>query len=306
MSTRARRLKPAAALLLAAAIALAGCGRVGGGGGGGQVQVVAAENFWGSIARQLGGNRAHVTSLVSSPAADPHDYEPTAADGRAMAGAQLAIVNGAGYDPWASKLLAANGSGGRVVINVGDLVGVHAGGNPHRWYSPGDVERVIGRITAAYRRLDPGHAAYFAAERRRYESTGLLTYHRLIGEIRRSYSRVSVGASESIFAPLAQALGLRLVTPSGFLDAISEGTDPTAADKRTVDRQIATRAISVWVYNRQNATPDVQRLTSAARRNGIEIVTVTETLVPTGATFQAWQVRQLEALRRALARATGR
>ena len=113
MSTRARRLKPAAALLLAAAIALAGCGRVGGGDGGGQVQVVAAENFWGSIARQLGGNRALVTSLVSSPAADPHDCEPTAADGRAMAGAQLAIVNGAGYDPWASTPAATRTGGTR-------------------------------------------------------------------------------------------------------------------------------------------------------------------------------------------------
>src|SRR5256884_4001646 len=252
VSTRARRLKPAAALLLAAAIALAGCGRVGGGGGGGRVRVGAAETFWGSIARQLGGNRAHVTNLVSSPAADPHDYEPTAADGRAMAGAQLAIVNGAGYDPWASRLLAANGPGGRVVINVGDLVGVHAGGTPHRWYSPEDVERVIGRITAAYRRLDRRHAAYYAAQRRRYESTGLLTYHRLIGEIRRSYSRVSVGASGGIFAPLAQALRLRLVPPYRFLVAISQGTHQAATAKRRIHHHTATRMIHSWVSNRPN------------------------------------------------------
>ena len=103
-----------------------------------------------------------------------------------------------------------------------------------------------------------------------------------------------MGASESIFAPLAQALGLKLITPPGYLKAITEGTDPTPADKATTDRQIATRQIKVWVYNSQNATPDVQRLNDAAKAAGIPIATVTETLTPAGASFQAWQSRQLE------------
>src|SRR5438552_8167259 len=110
---------------------------------GGGLQVVAAENFWGSIASQLGGDRMQVTSVITSPATDPHDYEPTAADARTLAGAQMVIVNGVGYDPWAPKLLAANPVHGRVVLTVGDLVGIKPGGNPHRWYSPGDVQRVI-------------------------------------------------------------------------------------------------------------------------------------------------------------------
>src|SRR5947207_8312662 len=92
--------------------------------GGSSLQVVAAENFWGSIAAQLGGNRVQVTSVITSPATDPHDYEPTAADARTMAGAQMAIVNGIGYDPWASKLIAANPVHGRTVLDVGDLVGI--------------------------------------------------------------------------------------------------------------------------------------------------------------------------------------
>src|SRR5437588_612935 len=125
------------------------------------LQVVAAENFWGSIAAQLGGTRVHVTSIVSNPATDPHDYEPTAVDARTLAGAKLAIVNGVGYDPWAPKLLAANPVSGRVVITVGDLVGVKEGGNPHRWYSPPDVRRVIAAITRDYVQLDPRDRAYF-------------------------------------------------------------------------------------------------------------------------------------------------
>src|SRR6266571_6309524 len=119
---------------------------VGPAAGGNGLQVVAAENFWGSIAAQLGGNRVHVTSVITSPATDPHGYEPTAADARTMAGAQIAILNGIGYDSWAQKLIDANPVHGRVVLDIGDLVGIKPGGNPHRWYSPSDVQQTIDAI----------------------------------------------------------------------------------------------------------------------------------------------------------------
>jgi zinc/manganese transport system substrate-binding protein len=273
----------------------------------GQVlQVVAAENFWGSIAAQLGGDRGHVTSVITSPATDPHDYEPTAADARTMARAKLAIVNGIGYDPWADKLLAANPVKGRVVLNVGTLVGIARGGNPHRWYSPTDVQKVIDEIVRDYSKLDPDDAGFFKRQRALFANRDLARYRGLIATIRRKYHGVRVGASESIFQPLAQALGLKLVTPPSFLNAVSEGTEPTARDKSTIDRQIAHRQIKVWVFNSQNSTPDVQRITDAARKRGIPVTTITETLTPASATFQSWQFRQLQALARALAMATGR
>jgi len=268
--------------------------------------VVAVENFWGSIAAQLGGDRVHVTSVVASPAADPHDYEPTAADARALAGAQLVIVNGIGYDPWAPKLLAANPVGGRLVLTVGDVVGIKAGGNPHRWYAPADVQQVVAAIVADYKRLDAKDARYFDTRRTAFETRGLAAYKAEIATIRRTYAGVAVGASESIFAPLAQALGLELLTPPSFLKAISEGAEPTARDVSTIDRQIARRQIKVWVLNSQNSTPDVQRLTDEARGKGIPVTTITETLTPAAASFESWQVRQLRALRAALAKATGR
>jgi zinc/manganese transport system substrate-binding protein len=273
---------------------------------GGGLQVVAAENFWGSIAAQLGGDRVHVTSVITSPATDPHDYEPTAADARTLAGAQMVIVNGIGYDPWAPKLIAANPVHGRLVLTVGDLVGIKAGGNPHRWYSPRNVQEVIDAVVRDYAKLDPKDAGYFERQKAKYETDGLAQYRRLIATIKSKYHGVAVGASESIFAPLAQALGLNLVTPASFLKAISEGTEPTAKDKTTIDRQIARKQIKVWVFNSQNSTPDVQRITDAARKKGIPITTITETLTPASATFQAWQSRQLKALQAALAKATGR
>src|SRR4051812_2465660 len=155
-----RRLTLALAAVLLAA---AGCSTAAAGdpGGGRTVRVVAVENFWGSLAAQLGGDHATVRSIIDNPDADPHDYEPTVADARDLAGARLVLVNGVGYDGWAGKLVEANPVDGRTVLTVGDLVGVEPGGNPHRWYSPPDVRAVIDRITADYTRLDPADAGYF-------------------------------------------------------------------------------------------------------------------------------------------------
>jgi zinc/manganese transport system substrate-binding protein len=271
----------------------------------GRLHIVAVENFWGSIAGQLGGSRATVTSIINRPGTDPHEYEPTPADARAFANAQLVVVNGVGYDPWADKLLAANPVGRRIVLKVGDVVGASRGDNPHRWYAPADVEQVISALTADLQSLEPATAPYFTAQRQRLESQGLADYHRLIGDIKAKYAGTPVGASESIFALLAPSLGLDLATPPGFLKAISEGTEPSAADKAEIDRQIRTHAIKVYVYNSQNTTPDVLAQIAAARREGIPVTTITETLIPAGASFQQWQSRQLTELAAALAKANG-
>ena len=272
----------------------------------GVVNVVAAENFWGSIARQLGGAHAHVTSIISNPNTDPHDYEPTVQDARAIADSNLMILNGVGYDPWAQRVLAASPDPGRVVLDVGALVGVPAGGNPHRWYSPDDVRKVADQITADYKKLDPGNSAYFDQQRQEFEDVSLAKYSALIEEIKATYSGTPIGASESIVSPLAQALGLKLLTPESLLTAISEGTDPTAADKAAVDAQINSKQIKLLVYNRQNSTPDVIAMVNEAKAQGIPVVTVTETLEPETATFQDWQVAQLESIQQALHQATGR
>jgi zinc/manganese transport system substrate-binding protein len=279
--------------------------RSAGAAGASVVRVVAAENFWGSLAQQLGGTHATVTSIIDNPDADPHDYEPTAADGRAMAGAQLAIVNGIGYDAWATKLVDANPSASRTVLTVGDVVGVKEGGNPHRWYNPDDVRAMVDQITAAYKKADPADAAYFDAQHNTVLSSNLKPYFDLIGQIKGSYSGTPVGASESIVAMLAPALGLHLLTPESFLNAISEGNDPTAGDKATVDAQIKNKQIKVYVYNSQNTTPDVQAQVNQAKAAGIPVTTITETPVPAGTSFQDWQVAQLTALKQALAQATG-
>jgi zinc/manganese transport system substrate-binding protein len=300
-SAVAKRQSVVAMAVLGAVVSLAtACGSPTPSGSG-TINVVAAENFWGSIATQLAGSHATVRSIITNPQTDPHAYEPTASDARAVAGAVMVIENGAGYDPWAQKLIDANPSSSRAVLNVGNLNGVAEGGNPHMWYSPTLVRKVIDAITAQLQQLDSADSSYFATQHDTYVSNGLKQYDDLRAEIKQKYSGTPVGATESIFAYLADDLGLNLISPPGFLKAISEGTDPTAADKATMDSQIANKQIKVLVFNSQNSTPDVQALVDRARAKGISVTSVTETLDPPNLTFQDWQSKQLQALRDALA-----
>jgi zinc/manganese transport system substrate-binding protein len=233
-------------------------------------------------------------------------YNPTASDARTLATSQLAIFNGVGYDPWGPKLVAANPASGRVVLTVGDLLGLKQGDNPHRWYSPDDVTSVARAITAKLKQLDAKDAAYFDQQYQAFVNQGLAQYHQLIAAIKAKYAGVPVGASESIFALLAPSLGLNLITPPGYMKAVSEGTEVTPQDEASIHHQVDSGQIKVWVYNSQNATPDVQRLNAEARARHIPIATVTETLTPPTDSFEQWQVAQLQGLERALHKATGR
>jgi zinc/manganese transport system substrate-binding protein len=272
----------------------------------GTLRVVATENFWGSIATQLAGTKASVQSIIIDPAQDPHSYEPKPADARTLATAQLVIVNGIGYDPWAPKLLAANPDPARLTLTVGDSLGLRAGDNPHRWYDPADVNTVAATITTDLKKLDPKDAAYFDQRNGLFRTKLLAQYHALINTIKARYAGTPIGASESIFALLAPSLGLNLITPTNFMKSITEGTEVTAQDKIATEKQLSSRQIKVWVYNSQNATPEIQRLNALARANQIPITTVTETLQPATYSFEQWQVTQLQGLSRALRQATGR
>jgi zinc/manganese transport system substrate-binding protein len=293
--------------LLSIALAATGCSTASSQAsqGGRVITVVAAENFWGSIASQVGGSHVKVYSIITNPTTDPHTYEPTAANARTIASARLVIENGAGYDPWVGRLVAAD-QGQRIsLLNVASALGVATGGNPHRWYNPGNVKAIVNRLAAAYGKLDPADKSYFAKRRALFLSSGLRRYNELISAIKAKYGGTPVGASESIFAMLAPALGLKLITPPTFLRAISEGTEVSAADKKTIDNQITHHLIKIYVYNSQNVTPDVRAQLTAVKAAHIPIATITETLSPPTATFQAWQIRQLQGIEIALAKATG-
>ena len=306
-SSRLSALLPtlAGVFLLLLTMLLSACGTTTTGNSG-PIQIVAAENFWGSIASQVGGSRVQVTSIITDPNADPHDYPPTNDDAKKVADAKYVIFNGAGYDPWVDNLLKANPVSGRKELNVGELNGKKEGDNPHMWYNPDYVTAVANKIRDDLKAIDPTDANAFDQSAQAFLTTGLQRYHDLIATIKTKYQGTPVGATESIFAYLAPALGLNLITPASYLKAVSEGTEISAADKVTVEQQIKQKQIKVLIYNSQNSAPDTQALIDTAKAGQIPVATITETLTPATATFQDWQSAQLEGIQTALAQATGK
>jgi zinc/manganese transport system substrate-binding protein len=265
----------------------------------GSLNVVAGENFWGSIATQLGGSRVHVQSVVNDPNADPHEYESSTIDARAFAEADLVILNGAGYDDWGKKLLDANSSSHRQVLNVAQLLNKKAGDNPHFWYDPGYVVKVADAITAKYKSIDGTNASYFDQQRAAF-TAALQPYTARVAEIKQKFQGVKVGSTESIFVYMASTLGLNLVSPAEFMQAVSEGNDPPAASVVDFQNQVTRKEIKVLVYNVQTATAVTTNVKHLAQSVDIPVVGVSETLQPETVSFQDWQLAQLIALENAL------
>jgi zinc/manganese transport system substrate-binding protein len=162
------------------------------------------------------------------------------------------------------------------------------------------VDRVTAAIADDLKKVDPADASAFEDQRSRFESAGLQAYHDQIAAIEQRYAGTPVGASESIFAYLSPALGLDLITPPSYMQAISQGAEPSAADRTTVDEQVSRGQVKLFVFNSQNSTPDVQEVVSRAKAAGVPVTEITETLSPARSSFQDWQTRQLKALHRAL------
>ena len=284
---------------LIALLLLTACGTTSASGSA-SINVVAGENFWGSIATQLGGSKVSVQSVVTDPNADPHEYESSTSDARAFAEARLVILNGAGYDDWGQKLLDANPASGRQVMTVAGLLGKKNGDNPHFWYQPDYVSKVADKITAGYKSIAPADASYFDQQRSQL-TANFQPYLNEIATIRQKYPNVAIGSTESIFVYMATALGLNLTTPVEFMEAVAEGNDPPADSVVAFQNQISSRQIKVLVYNVQTSTAVTTNIKDLATSHHIPNVGVSETLQPENLTFQDWQLKQLKTLEQAFA-----
>jgi zinc/manganese transport system substrate-binding protein len=265
----------------------------------GVIPVVAAENFWGSLISQLGGSRIRVLSIVTDPNADPHEYESNSQDAQAIANAALVIVNGAGYDDWATKLIAASGNPHQAVLNVANLLGKKEGDNPHFWYSPYYVNDTVKAMYSDLISIDPVDTAYFTQQYAGLNSS-LGVYNARISEIRQQFSGTKVASTESIFVYLANATGLDVVSPPAFMNAVAEGNDPPAQSVVEFQQLLQNGNVSVLVYNAQTVTPLTQSIKALAASKGIPIVAVTETIQPPDVSFQVWMNAELIALQNAL------
>jgi zinc/manganese transport system substrate-binding protein len=263
------------------------------------IQVVAAENFWGSLISQIGGTHVQVLSIVSDPNADPHEYESNTVDARAIANADYIIVNGAGYDEWADKLISAGVKPNCKVLNVANLLGKKEGDNPHFWYSPDYVNQTVKQMELDLISIDPSNAAYYEQNYANLELS-LEPYQNRIAEIKQQFNGTKVASTESIFEYLANATGLDLVSPPSFTYAVAEGNDPPVQSVVEFQQQLQSDNVSVLVYNEQTVTPITENMKTLAAQEGIPVIGITETIQPPDVSFQDWMNSELISLQNAL------
>jgi zinc/manganese transport system substrate-binding protein len=290
-------------LLLAIAASCVACsgGSSNGRTSDGRLKVVAGENFWGNLAQQIGGSHVAVTSLISSPDADPHLFESDTRDGLAVATAGVVIVNGAGYDPFMDRLINASPSSHRRVVRVADVLRVMGSDpNPHLWYDAPRIPIVVRAIATALAAADPAHATAYRAGASR-TIAALQPLERTVRRLKAVDAGDPVAYTERVPGYLLSAAGLRVLTPSGFARSIEDGTDPSPSDVSAMRALFTRHAIQALLYNEQATSPVTSQLRALARSNGIAVVPVTETM-PAGQNFQSWQLGQVQALTAALSR----
>ncbi|MBI1201731.1 MAG: cation ABC transporter substrate-binding protein [Rhodopseudomonas sp.] len=263
----------------------------------GPIAVVAAENFYGGIARQIGGDRITVTSIMSNPDQDPHLFETTPGIVRQIADARIVIVNGADYDPWMDKLLAAAPRPGRSVIRAAQLVGATPGSNPHLWYAPATMPAVAKAIAATLTQADSAHAADYAA-RLKTVLGQLDRVEQRAAQLRAKHKGQAVTATEPVFGLMAEALGLT-VRNQGFQLAMMNDTEPSVSEIAAFEDDLKTHKVKALIYNRQVSEKLTERLLDIARKSKVPVVAVTETQ-PAYATFPDWMLSEMNALDKAL------
>ncbi|MCU1505253.1 MAG: periplasmic solute binding protein [Microbacteriaceae bacterium] len=266
----------------------------------GVINVVAGENFWGNIIGQIGGSHVAVTSIVSDPNADPHEYEASAANAAAIANANFVLENGLGYDDFMSKLLSSSPSSSRDVMSVQKILNITgANPNPHVWYDTARLPQVSAAIVKELSKLDPKDSATFAANGQTFDAS-LKPILNVISQIKSKYAGTEIAYTERVPGYLVDAAGLKLGVPVTFTQAIEDGSDPSPADTAAFDAAVTSKSVKVLLYNGQVTDQATDNLKTLATKSGVPIVGVSETLPTTDKNFQAWQLRQDTELLKAL------
>jgi zinc/manganese transport system substrate-binding protein len=279
------------------AIGMIVCAAFGAAAGDADIGVVAAENFYGDVARQIGGSRIAVMSILSNPDQDPHLFETTSSVVRKVADARIVIFNGADYDPWMQKLISAAPRPRRTVITVTAIVGKKTGDDPHVWYDPPTIPAVAKALAAALGKIDPEHKPEYEMRLQAF-LTSLHPLEEKILEMRAKYAGTSITATEPVFGYMANAIGLT-IRNERFQVAVMNDTEPAARDLAAFENDLKKRNVKVLVYNKQVTSNLASRLIDVARGANIPVVGITET-EPADTRFVDWMLGELSELESAL------
>jgi zinc/manganese transport system substrate-binding protein len=291
--------------ILVLAMSVSACASSAGGRtASGQIRIVAAENEYGDVAQQIGGTFVSVTSVEANPDVDPHTYEVSASVARSISVASIVIQNGLGYDPFMNDIENAGSASGQRVIVVQRLLGLPGSTpNPHVWYDPPTMPVVARALTAVLDQMDPAHSSYFDANETRFVAS-LTPWADAIARFKQDHPGVPVATTEPVADSLLQALGADDLTPFSFQADVMNGVDPASQDVAKESDLLSQRRVAVLVYNQQVTDSVTAGFVAQARRAGVPVVGVYETMPTPGYDYQTWMEAEVRALDRAVTSGT--
>lgn len=266
------------------------------------IVLVAAENFYADVAAQIGGSTASVTSILSSPAQDPHLFEVTPSAARAITRARIVVYNGIDYDPWMAKLLAAMPAPSQERIEVAALLGRKAGDNPHLWYNPKAMPLLAQALATSLTRLDPEQRSSYQQRLTRFDES-MQPIREKIAALRARFAGTAVAATEPVLNELLDALGL-VVKERAFQTAVMNNTEPSATQLAQFEKDLERRQVQLLIYNRQSDGPLAAQMRALAQASHVPVLGVTET-EPAGVHYQQWLLAILAAIEQALTAGKG-
>jgi zinc/manganese transport system substrate-binding protein len=293
----------AVAALVSAGLLAAACSSAPGSltSAGGGIVAVGAENEYANVISQIGGKYVHVTAILDNPSTDPHTFESSPSVSQTVSQAQLVVQNGVGYDAWMSKIEAAAPNSKRKVIDVQKLLHLpDSTPNPHLWYAPSTMPAVARAIATDLAALMPAHAAVFRANLAKFDAS-LRPWYQALAQFKAAYPGTPVATTEPVGDYMLQAAGARNLTPFGFQRDVMNGVDPSPQDVSLQNSLFSGHKVRVFLYNQQVTDTLTESFLGLARKYGVPVVGLYETMPTPGYTYQSWMLAEVRALQKAVA-----
>jgi zinc/manganese transport system substrate-binding protein len=295
-----RRAFAAIALTATAGLLATACSPSSAGTSPGVVAAVGAENEYANVLSQIGGKYVRVSAIESNPNTDPHSFEASPAVAREVAGAQLIVQNGVGYDTYMNRIEGSSASSGRRVIVVQHLLGLPDNTpNPHLWYSPRTMPTVAAAIASELSKLSPGHAAYFHANAAKFDNS-LKPWFTAIAQFKAAHGGTPVAVTEPVGDYMLQAAGANILTPFGLQSDVMNGVDLSPQYVSLQSGLFMQHKVKVFLYNQQVTSAATKTFLALAHRTGVPVVGVYETMPTPGYNFQSWMLAEVNALSKAV------
>ena len=295
------RIAPSLLAALVLAVLISACGSGASGARAGTFLVVGAENEYANVIAQIGGKYVTARAIVSNPNTDPHTFEASPSVAEEVSAARLIVQNGVGYDTYMNKIESASPSSSRKVIDVQTLLGLpDSTPNPHLWYKPTTMPAVARALVADLSAIQPGHAAYFRANEAKFDRS-LAPWYAAIAHFKASYLGTPAATTEPVGDYMLQAAGTTNLTPFTLQADIMNGVDPAPQLVTLQNDLLASHRVKMFVYNEQVTDSLTASFLQQAKKYGVPVVGVYETMPTPGYDYQSWMLAEVQALQRAVA-----